>query len=318
MLGILMRVLPWFFMLAVMSCSLRKTAIRTVTPVFEQASLGFMTEENWDFFRESAPANIKLIELLWQQSPENEKLLAMTIKSYAGYAFGIYETLSLSEELSSSEVTPYKDLAISYYTKTFDLGLRYLKLRGLNPQDFLQQDEKRLVQKISNLGDEDNLGILYFAQAWASLINLQKNNLALISQVPKVKLLFDHVCHRNPQIDYGVCDIFYAQYEASRPKMLGGDPEKGEMLFKSAMQKYPYHLLIRVQYLQSVVIPTMDKEKYDLIADDLRKQFQLLGDLNRDQLESSSPYIGFAHLNLYNAIAKKRFEIIEKYKDKIF
>lgn len=306
-------------LLSLVSCSLQKIALRSSTPVFQKSSDGMMSERDWDIFRASAPANIKMMELIWQQDDKNLDLLSVLIKAYAGYAFAVHETLAFGEELSGQEVSPERAKAIEIYTRAFDYGLRYLEEKGVKKEDLLTSDETKLAGKLKEFENATDIrALLYTAQAWGSLINLQKYNVALVSQVPKVKLFFDRVCEVSPDIDHNVCDIFYAQYEASRPRMLGGNPEKAEQLFLNAMENHPLNLLIRVNYIQSVIVPLMDGEKYDKTAALLREEFTKFEDQNRDSLENTSPYRLVPALNLYNAIAKKRFEFVEKHKKKIF
>lgn len=305
-------------LLAVSSCSLQKMALRSSTPIFEKTSDSMMKEGNWDYFRQSAPGNLKFLELLYDQDPQNLKLLSVLIKSYSGYAFGIKETLYFQDELAQVEDSPAKLEAIDFYTRAFDYGMYYLKERGIKARDLLSNDETELKKKLKNIDKDDAIAVLYTAQAWGSLINLQKDNIALVGQIPKVKLLFDRVCEIDPNIDQNVCDIFYAQYEVSRPKMLGGNPEKGEKMFLEAIEKHPKNLLIRVSYLQYYVVPLMDGDKYESHAKILNEEFAKFRDFNRDSLEDQSPYKDVSGLNLYNAIAKKRFQIIEQNKKKIF
>ena len=147
---------------------------------------------------------------------------------------------------------------------------------------------------------------------------MQKDNVALVSHVPKIKFLFDWVCKKEPDIENGVCDIFYAQYEASRPRMLGGNPEKAKLLYAEAIKKRPKHLLLRLGFIQYSLMPSFDLEGYDKEAKILKEEFAKWGNLNRDTLEDTSEYKAVEHLNLYNAIAQKRFEFIEKNKKRIF
>lgn len=304
-------------LLTLTGCSLQKMALRGATPIFQNSSRDVLREGNWEFFRVATPGNLKFLELLWQQDQDNLEMLSVLIKSYSGYAFGVHETLTLEDDLLGSDESQAKKDSIYFYTRALDYGLLYLKKRGITNDDLLGSEEK-LQKKLKSLDDEDTIALLYTAQSWGSLINLQKDNIALISQVPKVKILFDRVCSIEPDIDHNVCDIFYAQYEVSRPKMLGGDPVKGEQLFHEAIKKYPHNLLIRLSYIQYALVPAMDGEKYEKVASELRKEFASFSDLNRDNLENVSPYKDATELNLFNAIAKKRFEIIEKHKKKIF
>jgi hypothetical protein len=197
--------------------------------------------------------------------------------------------------------------------------MTYFEKKGIKHQDILKNDEATLTKMLKEEMDDDDLvAVLYTAQAWGSLINMQKDNVALISQVSKVKAMFDWVCGQKPKIENNVCDIFYAQYEVSRPKMLGGNPEKGEELFLKSIAEHPQHLLIRLTYVQYSILPAYDESKYETQSAILKSSFASFEDLNRDDLEEKSEFKNSKHLNLFNAIAKKRFDIIEENKKKIF
>lgn len=302
------------------SCSsVQKVALRGASPLFENGAQKLTLERDWDFFKDSAPGNLKLLETLYLQDQENLKLLSTLIKSFAGYAYAVPETLAFGDEVSGVDNSIHKRQAVSIYTKAFDYGLEYFHHKGVTRKDILELDEAALKNDFDKkLRRDDFTAILFFAQSWASLINLQKDNIALVSQVPKVKVLFDWVCRQDPEIEYGVCEIFDAQYEASRPRMLGGNPEKAKELYKASIKKNPLHLLMRVGYIQYSILPAFDEDAYNQEAKVLVEEFSKWSDLNRDNLEDRSEYKTVEHLNLYNAIAKKRFEFIEMNKAKIF
>jgi hypothetical protein len=313
-----MKIFIFFFLLGVSGCSLQKVALRGATPIFIQSSEVVMKERSWEFFKEASPGNIKFLEVLWETDKENLGLLSALLKSYAGYAFGVSETLAFEDELKGTEESKWKLDALMYYTRSLDFGLIYLNSKGISRQDLLTLDESFLLKKLQRLSEKDIPPLLYTAQSWGSLINLQKDNIVLVSFVPRVKILFDHVCKVKPDIDNNVCDLFYARYESSRPRMLGGNPEKGAQIYREAMKKNPHNLLLRLSYIQDVLIPAMDKEKFEEEATILKEEFSRWNDLNRDSLQNLSPYRAAAELNLFNAIAQKRFQIIETYKKKIF
>ena len=306
--------------LGLMGCgSIQKMALRSASPVFVNGSNTITLERDWDFFRESSPSNIKFLETIYLQDKENLEVLGTLVKSYAGYAYAVPETLAFGDDLAGVEESIHKKNAISLYTKSLDYGLDYLRYKGIKRSDLVELDENDLLKLIKKkLDKKDYSVVLFTAQSWGSLINLQKDNVALVSFVPKVKLLLDWVCANEPNIENGVCDIFYAQYEASRPRMLGGNPEKAKELFAQAIKKYPRHLLIRMSFIQYSLLPAYDQEAYAVEAKILEEEFAKWEDINRDNLEDKSEYKAVEHLNLYNAIARKRFNLIEKNKKRIF
>jgi hypothetical protein len=319
-LGVVMRHLALLMALALAGCgSIQKMALRSASPMFVEGSNKLTLERNWEFFRESAPANLKFLEMIYLQDPDNLSLLATLVKGYAGYAYAVPETLAYGDELAGIDESIHKQNAISLYTRALDYGLEYFNQKGIKKSHLLGSQDKELDKLLDkNLSKKDLTAVLFTAQSWASLINLQKDNVALVSHVPKVKVLFDWVCEKDPKIENGVCDIFAAQYEAARPRMLGGNPEKAKVLYAAAIKKRPHHLLIRVGLIQYSLIPAFDQEAYEKEATQLREEFSKWDNLNRDNLENESEYKSAEDLNLFNAIAKKRFELMELNKKKIF
>ena len=314
-----MRYLFLSLILTISSCSLKKMAVRTAAPMFAEGSDYLTKESSFEFFQQTAPANLKFSEMMYMLDPDNLTMLSTVIKGYAGLAYAVPETFAFGDELSGKENSVHHHQAIHLYTRALDYGVSYLEKKKISRQEILNLEEKKLIKLLNKkLDEDDHTAVLFFAQAWGSLINLQKDNIALVSHVPRVKLLFDWVCVKNPEIENGVCEIFEAQYQSSRPKMLGGNPELGKELFNKAIAKRPKHLLIRLTMLQFHVLPAGDKEAYDKEATILKEEFQKWQDLNRDSLENTSDYADVEHLHLFNAIAKKRFELIEKNKNKIF
>lgn len=312
--------LYFIILILISSCSsVQKWAVRRSSPVFHKAGEQLTKEDSWEFFRNSAPGNLKFLELVYLTDPNNMDLLPTVIKAHVGYAYAVPETLAFEDELKGSPETFYKTEAIHHYTRALDYGVHYLSLRDISRQDLLTLPEEKLREKMDKeISRNDLVALVYTAQAWGSLINLQKDDVALISQIPRVKILFDHVCKENPDLENGICDIFMAQYEASRPRMLGGNPEKAKELYGRAMKKYPFHLLVPVNMIQYIYLPAMDEEEYEKLATMLKSEFTEWSSKKRDNLADESRYSKHRDLNLYNAVAKKRLEIIEQHKKKIF
>jgi hypothetical protein len=319
-LGVVMRHLALVMTLALAGCgSIQKMALRSASPMFVKGSDKLTLERNWDFFRDSSPGNLKFLEMIYLQDPENLELLSTLVKGFAGYAYAVPETLAYGDELAGNEASIHKQNAISLYTRALDYGLEYFNQKGVRKSQILGAQDQELNKLLNKkLSKKDLTAVLFTVQAWASLINLQKDNVALVSHVPKVKVMFDWVCEKDPKIENGVCDIFTAQYEAARPRMLGGNPEKARELYAAAIKKRPRHLLIRVGYIQYSLLPAFDQEAYEKEAQLLREEFAKWENLNRDNLENESEYKSVEELNLFNAIAKKRFELMEQNKKKIF
>lgn len=306
------------------SCStMRKVGLGVVSPMFSDASKGFEKEGNWQAFKDGIPGNLKLLDGLLEVRSDDVSLLSAAIKGNAGYAFSIYETLYLDHKLAEEDESIYKDQAISYYAKALSYGFHFLKLNDISFYDLQKANRdpdgiKKILSRIpTNL--ESIEALAYTAQAMGSLINLQRDKMTLIAQLPIVKGMFDWVCLKDPNVGHGVCDIFMASYMTSRPKMLGGDPEKGKKLFEKAIKERPHNWLIRVTYLEHYIIPMSDEDLYKEQKIQLKKYVQLHKQENNwnPTLKRSAAFKN-QRLRLFQAIAIKRFKTIVKYEDDLF
>ncbi|RPJ78940.1 MAG: hypothetical protein EHM20_02670, partial [Alphaproteobacteria bacterium] len=219
-----------------------------------------------------------------------------------------------------------KSQALFNYTRAFNFGLRYLRTQQIEFSDLLNRMndsqgiphllEKRLTS------DKKNLELVLFtAQSFAALVNLQKDNMSIIAQLPVAKAMFDWVCMKNPQINYGTCDIFYGAYEAGRPKMLGGNPDKGKEIFLRAIENHPHNWLIRTSYMQYYLIPQNDKDGFDLQMEYMKNKQADFDNLYIYTSRSNAEDISWSkesRLRLYQSLALKRTELMNKYQKQFF
>jgi len=313
------------FLATLLGCStIRNAGLGVASPMFKDAMTGIETQGDWNNFKDATLANLTLVEGLLSIRPDDASLLLTAIKGNAGYAFGVEETLYLDDKLQDKDHSTHKDQAIVHYSKAVEYGLHFLEENDLSFSDLQKaQNQPRGVKGIldSELATDDTTIelMLFFAQSMGSLINLQRDNILLVAQLPIVKSIFDWVCLEQPNIAHGTCDIFYASYEAGRPAALGGNPKEGKRIFESMINKSPANWLARVALIQYYAIPQYDEETYhfqkkslDKFEDLLKESFSWIpGKKVNENFKDPS-------LKLYQAIAIKRYQIIKKYEDDLF
>lgn len=287
--------------------------------VVEDAADEMFTEANLDFFQSATPGNVKFIESLWFLNQENEKLTALLTKAYGGYAFAVNETNYLADQMADNENQFNKVQAMANYSKAMDYGFHYLKLAGINKKQIIGENDQKKLKKLleSELDEDDFTAVFYLAQSWAGLINLDKRNIMMVSQLPKIKTMFDWVCEKRPDFEFGSCKMFYGAFEFGR---IGGNRPLGKKIFRKMIKDQKYNLLARVAFLQFYAVPSMDEDEYNKQGKILKKEFlEFDKQFNfGKRLNADSKYQNHKEYNLYNSVAKKRFLIYEKYKKDIF
>lgn len=299
-------------------------AVNSSSDLLYSAGREVEAEANFEVFKMGVPANLLLIEGLLSQSPENLNILATLTKGYAGYAFAVNETEMYNEEWGELKTEVGKSQALFNYTRSLNFGLRHLKAHKIELNDLISrlnetQGISHFLEKRLSADKKDLDLVLFTAQSLAALVNLQKDNISMVAQLPVAKAMFDWVCMKDPKINHGTCDIFYGAYESGRPKMLGGNPTKGKEIFLRAIGDHPDNWLIRTSYMQHYLIPQNDKEGFGQQLEYLKKRQM---EFNAFYIYSSEPkevnWNQESHLRLYQSLALKRFELMSKYQKQFF
>lgn len=308
------------------SSSINKMAAKTSAGLLYEVGKDLETEQDFQFFKESVPANLKVVEGMLSLDSGNSILLATLTKGYTAYAFAIRETeyqesvYSNGKEELSDEL---KVLTLASYSKAHDFGQRYFASRGFGFDKVyeLQNEPDLLKKKLDeHLGSsvEAIETVMFTAQSLGTIINLRKDEMGLVARLPLVKTLFDWSCQKKPDLAFGACDIFYGTYELSRPKMLGGNPEKGKEIFENAIKKYPHNWLIAISYLQYGAIPLSEKEIFDQLQPTLDAGEKTWQKSMQYTLDETPIDLGEEHMRVYQMIAMKRWSLIKKYQKNIF
>jgi hypothetical protein len=311
--------------LLLVSCSgLKKIAVGSTASILYDASVEIETEDNWEHFSKAVPGNLKLIEGMHSVNPSDEQLLVTLIKGYAGYAFIVPETYYLNDFYAENDDETNLKQALYHYSRSFKYGLNFLELQGLTYKDLTKalKEKGGIPRLLDNHLDEEKLhleAILFMGQSLGQMVNFQRTRMSMVAQLPVVKGLFDWVCAKKPDMNFGACQIFYGAYEAGRPRTMGGNPEKGKKIFLKMIEDNPANWLARVAYMQFYLIPLLDEKGYKqqkfFMETAKRKHYQ---ELTWSPVRKPDVDFKEKRLRLYQALAIKRFEIMQKFEKEIF
>lgn len=311
------KTLAFYLLITLSSCSsINRFAVNTSSDLLYTSADAVQTQHQLEMMRYALPGNFLLLEGLLSVSPSNLEILGTLTKGYVAYAYGINEMDFHTFEYEHKNQNAEENLKITLqnYTKAFEFGKRYFALKNI---DLNNLTSEILIARLTD-SKLDLETTLYTAQSLGAMINLQKDNIALVSLLPKVKILFDFACDKKSDLAFGTCDIFKGTYEAGRPKMLGGNPEKGQEYFQKAMAKYPHNWLIRTSYIEYYLIPQGDEEG-------LKKELDILAPLH-DEFISRQTYHPQTpekewekepYLRFYQAIAMKKFELFKRFQKEL-
>lgn len=299
-------------------------ALGTASPLLMDATSEVQKEADWNLIKDGMPGNIVLVEGLLGVRPTDRELLVAAVKAHSGAGYGIYETQYLDDKFKEAKTSESKKSALIHYSKAVNHGLNFLKTKGIEFEDLTKAiasdgGVEALLDSEMSHSSLNHEGIFFTAHAWGGFINLQRENMTLVAQLPIVKGMFDWVCKKDPTFNYGSCAVFYGSYEAGRPRMLGGNPDKGLEIFREAAKRYPNNFMIHSSIIEYYAVPMEEEDVYDEAAAVLEKAQKDL-----DLYLSRAPGVAIPEslkeekLRLFQSIALKRYSIIKKYKKDIF
>ena len=209
--------LPFF---ALAGCSFNSLALRSTSRLLDRGASAVYDEPDPQFAREAMASQLKLIEVLLQNAPQDPRLNRLAAEGFGGYAF-------LFVEDSQPE------RAKGFYLRGRDYALRSLSRRpGFSRIAASTADE--LDQDLKSAAKADVPALFWAAFCWSGFINLSKDSPEAVAQLPQAVAMMQRVHELDPAYYFAGPDLFFGVYFASRPRLLGGDTEQAKARFAAA------------------------------------------------------------------------------------
>lgn len=268
--------LPWLG-----ACSMGQIVARSSESIMD-GSVDAMNRETDLVLAEAAiPANIKLVEGLIVEDPENRVLLVSAAQAFYGYTYGFVEIDN-------------PERADALYARGVHYGVRALKTRGLE-LDISRASIDELDAALAKLNKNAVPALFWTASNWAKQIDLNRTSPERIAQLTSVERLMHRILELEPDFYYGGVYIFYGVYYGGRAPMLGGNYALAEENFAAARTVTEGKLLI-ADVLQAEYL---ERQRLDV------DQFNIL---LRNVI--NTPVGSFPEMALANQIARQRADLL--------
>ena len=271
------------------SCSLEKFVIRQTGTLLDYGVIALYEETDLVIAEQALASNIKLLEGMIKGDPENEHLLMLTSQAIAGYVLGFVE-----------DENPER--ARPLYLRARNYAARVLYQNGFNltEENLLIDQYKKKVDSI----DEEQIDALFWsAFSWAGWINLSLDNPQSFVDLPKVEVLMNRVLEIDSTYYHGAGLLFFGSIWGTKPKMLGGDPEKAKQYFERNLEITKGNFLLTyVYYARYYAAKILDEDLY-------KNQLNTIKETPNDVLPGEQ---------LLNAIAKKKADYLLSRTEDIF
>lgn len=284
-----MKILSILFCAALCSGCIQTLAVSTVGSIVEDGFEGFTEEQDLPLAEQALPGNLKMLEVMLKNDPENTKLLTLLAEGYNSYALGFVEDVDAER-------------AKIFYLRARDYALRILRQDGdlARTLEGPLEDFKSLLAK---KGKDHVPAAFWAAFGWGSYVYLSLSNPEAVASLPRIEALMQFVAARDSSFYYAGAYVFLGTLYGSRPKIFGGDAVLARQYFERALAINGGKFLMTYFYFaRSVAVQTQNEELFD----------ELLSKIDAASLEILPKF------RLANAIAKRKAKLLESRKAEKF
>jgi hypothetical protein len=271
------------------ACSVGQMVVRGSQTILDSGVDAMNRETDLELARAAMPANLKLIEGMLLEDPQNQELLLYAAQGFYGYSYGFIE-------LEDSE------RAQQLYRRCYDHALTALQLAGLelDPETAGVDDLEAATAKLGNAAVP---ALFWSASCLGKWIDLNRDDVNSIASLASAATLMNRVLELDDSYYYGGPHLFFGVYYGGRAPMFGGNFEQAETHFRRANEINEGKLLI---------------------VDLLQAEYLYRQQLNRTAFHDKLQYILDAPEGLYpemalvNAISKQRAGYLLELEDEWF
>jgi tetratricopeptide (TPR) repeat protein len=207
-------------------------------PVVKIASADFNREADLELAREASPGQIKTAEGFLAADPENRILLEVVTRGYLEYTFGFLEDdidAMPDDPKHAADRERLTRRATELYDRALAFALRLVALEDKNFKDAFMKDVAATEAEAKKLDKDAVPGLFYTGMALASGINLNRNDVARVVDLPKAVALIKRAYQLDPTFSNGQPALTMGVITGSQGKAMGGDPDASKKYFEEAI-----------------------------------------------------------------------------------
>jgi hypothetical protein len=253
--------------LMVAGCSLNEFTVNSTAPVMKIASQSFNEESDLQLAHDAIPAQLKTADGFLAASPKNMNLLEVVSQGYAEYAFGFLEDeleALPDDEKHTAERQTLTRRATGLYDRALAYALRYLVQCDKGFPAAFKKDLDATNAAAQRLKKDAVPGLFLAALSLASAINLNRDDLTRVVELPKAIALLKRVHELDPKFYNGGAAMSLGVVYSAQGKAMGGDPEGAKKLFEEAdAVSGGKYLMTKVMMAKSYAVIVQDRALYE-------------------------------------------------------
>jgi hypothetical protein len=230
-------------------CSLKGMAVRTLTPALDPFLAGLFAEGDLRLAEPALAVDLHLLEGL-RRTRDNARLAELQAMALTGYALIFAESGPQAD----------RERAGRLYLRARGIGI------GLLGQDPFPLSEDAFRIWLEGRGPRELPGLFWSAFPYGAWMQLNLNSQEALFRLPRVEALVRHCLEIDEGYFHGSGHLFLGALDCLRPRLVGGDPERGRERFRRAAAVAGEDLLLPLLFEARYYCPaTLDEERFDEI-----------------------------------------------------
>ncbi|MFC1784406.1 TRAP transporter TatT component family protein [Candidatus Neomarinimicrobiota bacterium] len=244
----------------IIGCSPKKYILNQFDGVFDSIEYVYLTDDDPQLVKESFPFNLKIIEILLDQNPDDRDMLLTALSSFTMYSYGFVmedaEKLVLENYSAGSEI-------YNRANKLFNRALRY----GVHGMELKYPEFNKWIEKRDNVNnpfEKEDISYLYWlSAAIGGSISTSHGSPMYVVNLPKIGWLLEKSMEIDESWNNGALYSAMISFTMSRPDAVVDREQRARDYFNKAVEASAGEdCSIYVRFAESVCIKNQNKDEF--------------------------------------------------------
>jgi hypothetical protein len=248
------------------ACSTGKMVVRGSQSIMDSGIEAMNRESDLQLARVAMPANLKLMEGMLLEDPDNLELLLYAAQGFYGYSYGFIETEDRAR-------------AGALYRRCYDYSKRALTLRGfdIDPETATPDG---LRTAVAGAAKEDVPVLFWSASCLGKWVDMNRDSVSGIAGLSNVAILMQRVIELDETYQQGAAHLYLGVTNTLLPPAMGGKPEIGREHFEQAIRlSNGQDLTVKVLYARQYARLVFNRELYERLLQEVISADPIVPDL---------------------------------------